>query len=92
MGQMMGQDFTCPFPVLTVRSVGCDACIGCACEAGTCIFLPSHGGVLFEPVVCASADVACLWRGVFGGTDCINSMVAFFDSWFFVGVLVSLVR
>lgn len=91
---MTTEPYECPFPVITVRSIGRNACTGCACEPGTCIFLPSTSFALFEavPMKCSSVEVTSMWGDVFGGTDCVNSMVAFFGSWYFVGMLVSLVR
>jgi hypothetical protein len=88
------EPYECPFPVVTVRSIGQRACIGCACEPGTCVFLPAKSYSLFAAALLtdSSQEVMSMWQGVFAGTDCVNSMVAFFGSWFFVGVLVSLVK
>jgi hypothetical protein len=78
-------------PVTRVRLIRQNACVGCACEEA-CIFLPPSSAALLDVTLISfeCEDTMLLWRGVFSGAFCVNSMVSFHKSWFFVSVLSSM--
>ena len=85
-----------PCPVTNVRLLTSAWCTGCACTPGQCIFLAPKSATAPDCHPITNPDfspaVVSMWRGVFCGRHCVNSMVSFFCSWYFVCTMVSLAR